>query len=498
MGAVLAAPKYASLAASERSGSASGRAGLTLKNRVGGLGEYAPGNASGIEPQAAETASGCAGCSYEIVSGRTLWKVYGPDLNGRFGGLQGTGGLEAVILDADGTTTGVINDQFGNGVATVTGTGSGASVTWNMTRVGAYGPLPGIQAQTLTDVSQLAAATAWRSRRIDPTGFYWLGARYYEPTSGRFLSADPAGQAASPNLYDYAGGDPVNSFDPDGRAGLTVDANGNLVAPNNSYTPTIMCHGMNGAGYSGNSNQFVGLPTIPGVSPLAAEGFQNMANGIQQYGPSTVGKINLAVLGTVTGLGAGEAILGWYGAGSLGSGSTGTILYYLMNGALGTSLGIGTNATTQLIDNGFQVSKIDPGQFKVAGALGFGFGSLSGAFGVGSASIEANAAQLESQAAYTLSSGRYLDVTPWEMEAADILAAQTASNAAVRTGALWTVDTFVSPRVQDQLEDWLNEQFQSPREKSPSDNTTKDGSGVGNVTVQQDPTGKYSKPVSAY
>jgi hypothetical protein len=50
-----------------------------------------------------------------------IWKVYGPDLNGRFGGLQGTGGLEAVILDADGTTTGVINDQFGNGVASVSG-----------------------------------------------------------------------------------------------------------------------------------------------------------------------------------------------------------------------------------------------------------------------------------------------------------------------------------------------------------------------------------------
>jgi RHS repeat-associated protein len=125
--------------------------------------------------------------------------------------------LEAVILDADGTATGVINDQFGNGVATVSGTGSGASVTWNTTRVGAYGPLPGIQAQTLTDVSQVAAATAWRSRRIDSTGFYWLGARYYEPTSGRFLSCDPLGHAASRSLYDFCNGDPVNFFDPDGR-----------------------------------------------------------------------------------------------------------------------------------------------------------------------------------------------------------------------------------------------------------------------------------------
>ena len=165
-----------------------------------------------------------------MIRFRFLWKVYGPDLNGRFGGLQGTGGLEAVILDADGTTTGVINDQFGNGVATVTGTGSSASVTWNTTRVGAYGPLPGVQAQTLTDVTQLAAATAWRSHRIDPTGFYWLGARYYQPTSGRFLSADPMGQAASPSLYDFCNGDPVNFFDPTGRCKNGATADHNLVA----------------------------------------------------------------------------------------------------------------------------------------------------------------------------------------------------------------------------------------------------------------------------
>jgi hypothetical protein len=44
-----------------------------------------------------------------------------------------------------------------------------------------------------------------------------LDARYYEPNSGRFLSADPLGQAASPSLYDFCGGDPVNFFDPSGR-----------------------------------------------------------------------------------------------------------------------------------------------------------------------------------------------------------------------------------------------------------------------------------------
>jgi RHS repeat-associated protein len=141
------------------------------------------------------------------------WKVYGPDLNGSYGGLQGTGGLEATILDSNGTATGVLNDYFGNAVATV----YGGSVTWNTTKVGGYGPLPDSSAQPLTDATQLAQAIVWRGHRIDPTGFYYLGARYYEPTSGRFLSPDPKGQAASMSLYDFCNGDPVNGFDPDGR-----------------------------------------------------------------------------------------------------------------------------------------------------------------------------------------------------------------------------------------------------------------------------------------
>jgi RHS repeat-associated protein len=135
-------------------------------------------------------------------------------LNGRFGSLQGTGGLEATIVDSSKTTKGVINDNFGNGVASV----AGGSVTWFTTRVGGFGPLPDSPAaQPLTDITQVAEATVWRSRRIDPTGFYYLGARYYEPTSGRFLSVDPLGHAASRSLYDFCNGDPVNFFDPDGR-----------------------------------------------------------------------------------------------------------------------------------------------------------------------------------------------------------------------------------------------------------------------------------------
>lgn len=44
-----------------------------------------------------------------------------------------------------------------------------------------------------------------------------MGARYYEGSSGRFLSPDPYGHAASLSLYDYAGGDPINFVDSTGR-----------------------------------------------------------------------------------------------------------------------------------------------------------------------------------------------------------------------------------------------------------------------------------------
>ncbi|MCX6934091.1 MAG: RHS repeat-associated core domain-containing protein, partial [Verrucomicrobia bacterium] len=155
------------------------------------------------------------------VNGAKAWKVYGPDLDGVFGSLQGTGGLEAAITDADRSTSGVIGDQFGNGVAAVTG----GNLSWFATRVGSYGPLPGSEVQTLTEVSKLAESTAWRGRRVDATGFIFLGARYYEPNGGRFLSADPMGHGASMSLYDYCNGDPVNSFDPDGRYGKDLNKN---------------------------------------------------------------------------------------------------------------------------------------------------------------------------------------------------------------------------------------------------------------------------------
>ncbi len=153
------------------------------------------------------------------VNGSRTWKLMGPDLDGRFGSLQGVGGVEATIPENPGFATAVVNDCFGN----IQGTAPGVPATWTSTRVSAYGPEIGYQAPSLSvGTPSLADSLAWRSRRIDPSGLCWLGARYYDPLAGRFMSADPLGHEASWDLYSFCSGDPLKRFDPTGRFGKSV------------------------------------------------------------------------------------------------------------------------------------------------------------------------------------------------------------------------------------------------------------------------------------
>jgi len=55
----------------------------------------------------------------------------------------------------------------------------------------------------------------------DP-GLYLMGARFYDPDVGRFISEDPLGLKAGINLYTFAGNDPVNGFDPTGAFTVNV------------------------------------------------------------------------------------------------------------------------------------------------------------------------------------------------------------------------------------------------------------------------------------
>ncbi len=162
------------------------------------------------------------------VNNETTWKIYGPDMNGVYGGLQGIGGLEATVNNTTLEVSVSITNAFGHIVAyTEPVSGGNDNLTWNETLVSGYGALPENEVKKFSTsgasgtTNNLLKANVWQGRRIDITGYYLMGARYYDPQSSRFLSPDPLGHAASMDLYSYANGDPINFVDPTGRNAVT-------------------------------------------------------------------------------------------------------------------------------------------------------------------------------------------------------------------------------------------------------------------------------------
>lgn len=142
----------------------------------------------------------------------TEWKLYGPDLNGRYGGLNGTGGFDAVSRGSS-LFNPTISDMRGNILAVVTN----GVVSWNPARPTGFGAVPGYRPVALGNGASISLSSAWRGRWVDITGYYNVGLRLYDPVSGRWLTYDSVWNERDPNYYSFCGGDPVNSFDPDGR-----------------------------------------------------------------------------------------------------------------------------------------------------------------------------------------------------------------------------------------------------------------------------------------
>jgi len=151
------------------------------------------------------------GVSYGIT---TEWKLYGPDLNGKYGGLNGTGGFDAVspYLNLFNPT---ISDIRGNILGYYDA--SQGSVLWNPSRPTGYGAAPGYRPAALANGANVAQSSAWRGHWVDITGYYQIGLRPYDPVSGRWLTYDSAWNERDPNYYTFAGGEPIMSFDADGR-----------------------------------------------------------------------------------------------------------------------------------------------------------------------------------------------------------------------------------------------------------------------------------------
>ncbi|WP_250626770.1 RHS repeat-associated core domain-containing protein [Pinirhizobacter soli] len=74
------------------------------------------------------------------------------------------------------------------------------------------------------------------------SGFIYMQARYYDPSSARFLSADPKtlvpGAPTQFARYSYANNNPIANIDPDGRRAIV--ANGQIyIRPENGAAPAI-------------------------------------------------------------------------------------------------------------------------------------------------------------------------------------------------------------------------------------------------------------------
>jgi RHS repeat-associated protein len=104
----------------------------------------------------------------------------------------------------------VYYDAHGNQVATADGDGDTVSTQ-------TYDPWGNPGSALPSDQTTHAYVGADNKQTDSTTGLILMGARPYDPATGRFLSVDPI-DGGSLNNYDYAGQDPVNDYDLTGES----------------------------------------------------------------------------------------------------------------------------------------------------------------------------------------------------------------------------------------------------------------------------------------
>jgi RHS repeat-associated protein len=128
--------------------------------------------------------------------------------------MQGIGGLDAIVEEPN-----IFEPVLGDARGNLEGYYSPLQVKtiWNSSRPTGYGAVPGYRPLPLDEGVNLVQSSGWQGAWSDVTGFYWRGKRYYDPVAGRWVSADSVWNGQDPNYFTFCGGDPINSFDPDGR-----------------------------------------------------------------------------------------------------------------------------------------------------------------------------------------------------------------------------------------------------------------------------------------
>lgn len=139
-----------------------------------------------------------------IYDGPSILLEYaGSTLSARY--TQGPGVDEILAVERGGVTTYFQSDAQRSVVRTVGSDGSTATLSYDT-----FG--------RITDQDgNLVAPYAFQGREYDAeSGLYYFRARYYDPSTGRFVSEDPIGFAAGINFYAFVRNNPVTLTDPSG------------------------------------------------------------------------------------------------------------------------------------------------------------------------------------------------------------------------------------------------------------------------------------------
>ncbi len=85
-------------------------------------------------------------------------------------------------------------------------------------------------------------------RESDRTGVYYYRARYFMPSTGRFINGDPSGFSGGSNIYRYADDDPILGADPSGMSKCPAGSCCYQVQSSGTAPTACTCQIMNASG----------------------------------------------------------------------------------------------------------------------------------------------------------------------------------------------------------------------------------------------------------
>jgi RHS repeat-associated protein len=132
--------------------------------------------------------------------------MWGLDLSGSFQGAGGVGGLLLMRDYASSSYHFYSYDGNGNVAGLVN------AATGKLSAVYEYGPF----GEPIRSSGSMAKSNSFRfstKYQDDESGLLYYGYRFYNPSTGRWLSREPLGEMASKNLYGFVSNKPVQSID---------------------------------------------------------------------------------------------------------------------------------------------------------------------------------------------------------------------------------------------------------------------------------------------